>query len=246
VLEQTSLQKKIIEVEVEEDLILVQDVDDLRSSLKNRVFVGTDRHGKHLFAETDRDRWLMLHFGMTGSLEYRRRHAEKPKYTKILFRFPESYLAYVSIRKLGEATVLDSWREFTQERELGPDALRAELNELYSAVGDRWGMLKTRLMDQSIIAGVGNVYSDETCFRAGIHPTTDVAIFDEEDWRTILSTMKTVLRDAVDKLSQDLSLPDEWLASHRASGQSCPSCGTPIKRIQVSSRGCYFCPRCQE
>ena len=125
----------------------------LGRALVRRRFESARRHGKHLFARIGNGQWLMLHFGMTGSLSYRRNGARLPPYTRLLIDFGRNRrLAYVDPRKLGRIALAGSPRRFVEAHRLGPDALALDMAGFGKLVAAKRGAIKSWLMDQHAIA----------------------------------------------------------------------------------------------
>jgi formamidopyrimidine-DNA glycosylase len=220
----------------------------LARRLKGRRLARTHRHGKFLFAEVDGNGWLVLHFGMTGGLRYYQKDRDRPKHAKLILDLANGYhLAYTSQRVLGQVSCADDVQDFVGEQELGPDALAEGLdgNRFAELLSDRRGNLKGRLMDQSLVAGIGNVYSDEILFQAGWHPMTAVEGLDQCDFRRLYRVMRRVLSTAARRLGKVEDLPKSYLLPHRGEGDGCPRCGGKVRKMRVSGRGAYFCPNCQ-
>ena len=246
----TSLHQEIETVEVRSQRMLEgMDGREIEDRLQGRMFEGTRRHGKYLFVELDDGEWLMLHFGMTGDLKYYKRPDKEPEYDQILFNFANGYhLAYIMPRKLGEVRLLDEPKDLIEGKELGPDVLSSEFDfETFREILDgRRGMIKSRLMDQQIMAGVGNVYSDEILFQAGVHPRAPVSELDADSLRRVFDCLKTVLHVAIEHQAEPEQFPDGYLIPYRHTDHACPKCGGSIERIKVSGRTGYFCPAGQK
>lgn len=257
-LESTSLHQEIKRVEVHaagvvptEEGIEQTDVDDLKDALIGRSFASTRRYGKWMFVELDNDSddFLVLHFGMTGGLKYFKDMAQELKYDRVLFRFANGYqLAYLSQRKLGEVAVIDDLEEFVDEKGLGPDALDPDLDlaAFKDVVEGRRAMVKSILMDQDTIAGIGNVYSDEILFHAGIHPRTKTDNLEEDELEDLFHTMKDVLQKAIEYQAEPEQFPESFIGPHRHEGGRCPICGAELERVPVGSRHAYYCPNRQK
>jgi len=246
-LEATSLHQEIEEVDVRARRLIDQgSARQLRAGLRGHRFESTRRHGKNLFVRLENDRHLLLHFGMTGNLKYFKDIEEDPEYDRLLVSFASGYyLAYISLRKLGEVELLDDVEAFIERKDLGPDALEVDLKTFKERLSGRRGMVKSRLMSQDIIAGIGNVYSDEILFQAGIHPRTPMRELDEGQIEQIFQIMKRVLKTAIDHKADPRQFPDSYIIPHREVGAQCPKCGGEVQRVKVSGRSAYFCPRCQ-
>jgi formamidopyrimidine-DNA glycosylase len=243
----TSLHQKVEDVEIRSRQILGTSAQKLKAELKGRSFESTDRHGKHLFVQLDDGHWLMLHFGMTGDLKYFKDMEKDTPHDRLLLSFSNGYLAYDSQRKLGEVELIEDIEQFVEERELGPDALDSDLDyaAFKQALAGRRAMAKSALMNQQIIAGIGNVYSDEILFQAGVHPRTKINQLDEETLAEIFDAMKRVLRTAIDCRADPDQFPESYIIPHRHGDGKCPRCEGELKRVKVSGRSAYYCTNCQ-
>ena len=175
-LDATSLHQRIDDVDVRNTYILKEtSARELARGLKGRRFESSRRHGKHLFVRADGELWLRLHFGMTGSLQYFKNDEQAPRYARVLFIFANNHrLAFDDQRQFGEIGLLNDIDEFLKEHALGPDALKIDLREFRKILGKRRGAVKSVLLNQRIIAGIGNIYADEILFRVRIHPATEM------------------------------------------------------------------------
>lgn len=247
-LDATSLHQEIQEVDVRSDQVLgAIPPQHLRRRLEGRRFETTCRHGKNLFVGLDDSNWLLLHFGMTGDLAYFKHVEDDPRYDRLLITFVNGYhLAYVSQRKLGELALIASVERFVEQKDLGPDALKdLDLDMFKELVSGRRAMVKSLLMDQHTIAGIGNVYSDEIIFQAGVHPRTKVSQLGEGILERVHREMGKVLRAAIDGRAEPDRFPANYLIPHRHPGGTCPLCGEPVEQVQVSGRSAYYCPNRQ-
>ncbi len=248
-IDSTSLHQPIARTSVLDERILSDtSAQKLSRTLKDNTLEQTIRHGKFLFAGLERTGWLVLHFGMTGDLSYFPSEQDPPEYTKVLLSFENGHrLAYISRRMLGRVTVTDDREQFIEGQDLGPDALDPNFTyrDFADILAGRNSPIKSILMDQSAMAGVGNVYSDEALFQSGIHPEARPSDLTEHQQRKLFRTMRRVLGDAADRLGRVERLGDDFLLPHREEGADCPRCGQPIRKVTVSGRGSYYCPTCQ-
>ena len=227
---------------------LVKEIEPatLRRHLTGHTLESTRRHGKYLFADLGDDHHLMMHFGMTGDLHYYQDDAEPP-YTQLLLDFDNGYhLAYTAPRKLGGLGIVQDIDDFVAAHDLGPDALAISEADFCSRARERRGGVKSWLMDQSSIAGVGNIYTDEILFQAGMHPEQEVKLLTDKEVHTLYSALKTVLETAIEARADPAQLPDGYLLKHREEGVSCPRCSGSIETIDVGGRTAYYCPKCQK
>jgi formamidopyrimidine-DNA glycosylase len=209
-------------------------------------FASTRRHGKWLFIGLDNHNWLAYHFGMTGSFKYFFEPPEDTEHDRMLLVFRSGWrLAYDSIRKLGKISVTDDPDAFLDGVALGPDALSLDLEGFMSIFASRRGLVKSALMDQHIVAGLGNIYSDEILFHAGLHPAARLADLDNERLKRLYHSMKAVLDRAVSWVINSRRPPGDWLLAHRVAGEECPVCGGQVHTMRVAGRTAYYCPRRQ-
>lgn len=244
----TALHKKIAEVEVLEPKVLKDtSVSGLRKALKNKVFSNADRYGKNLFVKTSGRYLLRLHFGMTGYLQYFKDQDDEVRHIRVLFCFTDGYnLAYICQRLLGEVSLEESIEDFVERNRLGPDASEISLEEFKKAAVGKRGAIKSLLMDQSKIAGLGNIYADEVLFQSRVHPKSNAKSLEESNIRNIYRNINKVLAYAVKKRANPELFGKSYLLPYREKEGECPRCHTAIRQIKVSGRTSYFCPECQK
>lgn len=212
---------------------------------RHRV-VGARRHGKHLFVEMAGTQWLVLHFGMTGHLEHGSAHAPVPEHTRLVLLFTDgTRLCHVDVRRLGFATLTADPEKYVDAVDLGPDALELSEADLRHRLQSRRGGVKAALMDQSLVAGIGNIYADEILFQARVDPQAGAADLDRPAYRRLHRQMERVLHLAADRDADPRRLPRTWLLPHREDGAPCPRGNGTIRKYRSGGRGGYFCPACQ-
>lgn len=220
----------------------------LQAGLAGHRFRAARRHGKHLFAQIDAGWWLALHFGMTGEIKCFTGDDPAPNYDRLRIDFVNgTHLAYYDPRLLGRLRLIDDPDRFIADKPLGPDALDPAFDyRAFAAILDKArGGIKALLMDQTLIAGIGNIYSDEILFQARIHPQTKVSSLDGGERRAVYRAMKAVLKKAIARGADPDKLPADYLIPHRRAGAVCPRCGGRVARLSLGGRSSYFCPRCQ-
>jgi len=247
-LESTSLHQRITGLEVRDAYVLKRvSARELARRLKGRRFENSHRHGKHLFVRAGDELWLRLHFGMTGSLEYLNHDEAPPKAARVIFRFADNCrLAFDDQRKFGEVELIKEIDEFLQTRGLGPDALGISLSQLKAILGKHRGAVKAILLNQQLIAGIGNLYADEILFRARMHPATEAARLSDKDLRRLSRAMRYVLEKAIALKTDFNRVPKSWLLTHRGKLGRCPRCGRALKSATIGGRTSWFCAHCQK
>ena len=246
----TSLHKKIEKVDVgTKKMLKGTSSSSLQRNLKNLKFKKTSRHAKYLFAHTDNDKILVLHFGMTGSLKYYKNDEEKPAHTRMLINFTNGYhLAYNCPRKLGSIYLINDREKFIEGKNLGPDPLADDINltGFRKIIDGKRGTIKSTLMDQNTISGIGNIFSDEILFNAGIHPASRTEKLKDDQVKKIHHMMKKVLNKMIKVQADPEKIPATYLLSHRESGEDCPRCTGKIRKKTINSRSSYFCDKHQK
>jgi formamidopyrimidine-DNA glycosylase len=191
---------------------------------------------------------LHLHFGMSGDLFYYRDDADQPRFARVVIEFENgARLAYDDMRLFGVVDITADPDTFIAEHRLGPDPVsRAFHLPLFRRIVEgRRGAVKSLLMTQEIIAGMGNLYVDETLYRALIHPRRAIDTLSDADVNAIFVGIRTVLKEAIAFKSRGRTYPAQWLVQHREEGDRCPRCGGTIQRTVVFGRTTYFCGKHQ-
>ncbi len=253
-LDATSLHKRIEGVKVNTSKILSGTSGrKLTKALAGRSLEHSKRRGKHLFVALDDGRWLTWHFGMTGRLAYFKSLEDDPEHDRLRLDFENGYhLAFDDRRLFGRVGLVEDLDAFIASKKLGPDAMDDALDRktFVKLLRGKRGGIKAALMDQSLIAGIGNVYADEILFQAHLHPESEVQSLDTGALQTLYGTMRRVLRVAIDRGagSEELAdkLPRGYLLPKREEGEKCPRCRGTVEKIQVAGRSTYYCPRCQK
>jgi len=226
--------------------------DHLERQLRGRRIQSAERHGKHLFIVVESARALVMHFGTNGSLQLVPAAGTVPEFTRAELTFSGGDgLAYVNPRRLGRISLCDSVTSFVARSGLGPDALDAgfKVAVFTSILGLRKRAIKAVLMDQKLMAGIGNIYSDEVLFQARIYPGTAAASLARETAAALFRTMRETLEEAIrcgaGAEQAAGRLPADFLLPHRHPGGTCPRCHTLLATVKGGGRTGYYCPRCQ-
>jgi len=225
---------------------------ELGRRLEGARITASRRHGKHLLVDLGPAGWLTLHFGMNGSLKHFTDGEDDPPYDRLRFDFEAGHhLAYVNPRLLGRVGLARGADAFIAGEGLGPDALDARFDQAVfeRSLAGRKRDLKSLLMDQEVVAGIGNIYSDEILFQARLNPRTRCDRLDAGARQRLFRQVKEVLETAIasgagaERLVD--RLPGSFLIPHRGKRGQCPRCGGEIENAKFSGRTAYFCPRCQ-
>ena len=227
-----------------------------------RRIVGVDRRGKYLLIELDDGRTLAVHLRMTGRLHWQA-GAPDPgeRFLRARFHLDDgSSLTFGDMRRFGRAWLVDGdrrereayWRARVGVEPLTPRFTARVLAQLLEG---RRGPIKAVLLNQALVAGLGNMYVDEALFAARIHPLRPAGDLDPEEIRRLHRAIRDRLAAAVaaggasidsyrDGLGEKGSMQD-LLRVHLHAGEPCPRCGTTIRKTRVAQRGTYWCPTCQ-
>ncbi len=238
--------------------ILRSDPELFQKSLPGQKIKALSRRGKLLIIHLTQNA-LLFHFRMTGNLIYLVPSASEPRYTHLLFYLDQGIrLAYTDLRQFG-------WIELVKEKDLshhrilaklGPEPFELNEKEFFALLRTRNRGLKAFLLDQEMIAGLGNIYTDEALFRAGLHPKRKTSSLSFEEAGRLLRVIKEVLEEAirergssvrnyVDGQGQRGNFQRQHLV-YRKRGEPCPRCGQEIAYQKIAGRGTYFCPGCQK
>jgi formamidopyrimidine-DNA glycosylase len=216
----------------------------LDDGLRSHCFTQPERHGKWLIARTDGPA-VLLHFGMTGSLQWLERGAPLDRYDRVTFVTGAGELRYRDMRKLqGIRLARSRGEEDRVLAGLGPDALDVTPEQLDHILEGRRAAIKAALIDQKVIAGLGNLLADEILWRARIHPRRPTQSLTAEERRELHRQMRSVLRASI-RAGRVPPRPS-WLTGVRdQEDPRCPRCGAPLCRGRVGGRTTVWCPRDQ-
>lgn len=243
----SALHQCLKDVEVREPRILDHvSAAEFRSFLRKKSFEGTLRHGKNLLVQTNGSRLVRFHFGMTGFVKYFKTSDEGVHHVRIRFHFQNGYtLVYCCRRLFGRVSLENSMEAFAEVNGLGPDAMEVSLQEFREIISGSRQAVKSLLMNQSKLAGLGNLYADEVLFQSRVHPKHKAGDLGEQQVEEIYGEIHRILDYAIACKANPNKFSKSYLLPHRGKEGTCPRCGTPLKHIKVSGRTSYFCPNCQ-
>jgi len=229
-------------------------VAEFCSRLIGQEINGVGRRGKYLLFYLSSGEILVIHLRMTGSLLLEEATSDN-KFTRAIIHLDGISIDFRDPRKFGVMWLADSLNEL--DGRLGPEPLSDEFTYkvLAEKLSNRSAPVKALLLDQSLIAGIGNMYADEALFAAGIHPLRPGGSLSGDGIKRLHGAIRQVLLAAIGNKGASVrnyfrpsgetgTAHYEFNVAHRR-GESCPRCGTAIQRIPVRNRGSYFCPKCQ-
>ena len=227
---------------------------ELRGAVVERV----GRAGKYLVWTLSGDRYLLIHLRMTGSLLFDPQL--EPPHTRVRFELDDGHrLVYDDPRRFGTAHLLFGAvaRDAYLSDRLGVEPFTPEFTaeHLRRIARGRKAPVKSFLLDQRRIAGVGNIYADEALFRARIHPLRAAGSLTRPQWARLRDAIEDALAAGIEAKGASIddfrhvdgargSFQDRFLI-HRREGEPCPRCGGTVRKIVVGGRGTYVCERCQ-
>jgi formamidopyrimidine-DNA glycosylase len=252
------LESRIEDVRCHFPAIVQPEPDCFAEAVLGRRIESLHRHGKYLFFLLDGQTALALHLRMTGQLLLVPRDQPADKHTRLelLLAGRDVKILFRDVRKFGRLQLLEgSVKQFIESKRLGEDALVIPARRLHRLLQGTTRTIKASLLDQRILAGLGNIYTDEILFREGISPLRSACSLDYEQVVSLRRTVRLVLRaavrrngttisDYVDAGGRKGSFQNSLLVYSRA-GQPCRKCGTRIIKSHVAGRGTYICPSCQ-
>jgi formamidopyrimidine-DNA glycosylase len=240
---------------IEEPAAIERDIPGMR-------ITAVRRHGKFLLLDLESPNGsqekfsLLVHLGMTGRLVVCDAESPVPPHTHVFFALDDGReLRYTDVRRFGRIRILRDAPEQDRLGTLGLDPLEASESQFISLLGQRRAQIKALLLDQHVLRGIGNIYADESLWRARIHPRRLGANLTRDELRCLYRAVRDVLNDAIrlrgssiaDYVDSDGNLGG-FQRRHRVyqrEGKKCFRCGTLIRRAIVAGRSSHFCPRCQ-
>lgn len=216
----------------------------LESSMRGHRLGKAVRTGKWLVVPTDGPA-LIFHFGMTGSLKWIDDKSERHRHDRVVFVTNHGELRYRDQRKLqGVFVAKDAHAIGGIVGRLGPDALDIGASDFRSRLETKRSSIKSAMMDQRRLAGLGNLLTDEILWRAHIHPAKTTKAIDDGQWRALHRASQSVLHTAA--RAGHTPRGPRWLSGVRSDDDArCPRCGAGLKRTKVAGRTAVWCPVCQ-
>ena len=218
-----------------------------------------ERRGKYLLIMLDEDLTLIAHMRMTGRLNYFAESQEPEKHTHVVFRLEHGELHFSDVRKFGRIQVIPTPLCICESslRKLGPEPLEEGFTPevLKERFGKKKVFLKAALLDQTVLAGMGNIYVDESLFLAGLSPNRRVDTLSEEEILRLHRAIQNVLQAGID--ARGTSFRDyrdangekgsfeQALKVYGRGGEPCQVCGQTLERIRLAGRTTVYCSRCQ-
>ena len=226
--------------------------------IRSRKILALSRRGKFIAAALSGDRTLLVHLRMSGHVDVAPAGSRPRRHDRVVWTLDDGrQLRFEDTRKFGRVWLVDDPAQVLGE--LGPEPLAISPAAFAAGLAARARLLKPLLLDQTFLAGVGNIYSDEALWAARLHPRLRADALSSAQAAALLRAIQAVLRKGIRNLGTTFGagkthfvLPrgergrnQEHLNAYGQTGAPCPRCGTPIRRILVGQRSTHYCPRCQ-
>ncbi len=232
--------------------------DEFIALLAGRHVRGWGRRAKWILLDLDSDWTLALHLRMSGSLTVHPADAQPDRHTHLVLRLADGRQVFFhDTRKFGRARLLDAAGLAALDAAHGDEPLTDAftVERLADLLRNRKRAIKPLLLDQSVIAGIGNIYADEALWRAGIHPLRPAADLNTDEIAALHDGIRAVLRQALANGGSTLrdyrnsygarGTNQDHFNAYDREGQPCPRCNATIAKIVVAQRGTHYCPTCQ-
>ena len=232
-----------------------QDIARFCSGIRGRRIARLWRRGKFVLFDLDDGQHMAIHLRMSGRLLLA--PGGLPQHLRVRLKLSDGgRLYFYNQRKFGRVWLVKDLQDVIGD--LGPEPLAKPftLTSFAALFARRRGMIKPLLLNQRFIAGLGNIYVDESLYRAGLHPQRTADTLTEQDLKRLYRAIRATLQQAIDhhgttfdgifvRPQGEEGRQQEGLAVYGQKAQPCPRCDTPIERIVVSGRGTHLCPQCQ-
>ena len=258
-LEKLILGKKISSIEVHYPKMIKTDLEEFQKELPGQVIQSMGRRGKYLLFHLT-DRILISHLRMEGKYFFYPDQIPERKHAHVFIRFEDGgTLVYEDVRKFGTMELIapELLEFYFNSKKLGPEPTKKDFDLLTfeKALKKSKKPIKTHLLDQTLVVGLGNIYVDEVLWRAKVYPAKSSQTITKKEARAIHEQTISVLEQAVDMGGSTIrsytnafgenGTMQELHQVYDKAGLACSRCGTIIEKIQLGGRGTHFCPRCQ-
>ena len=219
--------------------------------VRGQFVTGVGRRGKNLVIQLSQDD-LIIHLRMSGEIIVEEKINKVGKHYRLIINFKDKYrLAFNNIRKFGRVWLTSNAEKMLSH--LGPEPLSDQFTseKLRELLQSRSRQIKYFLLDQEVIAGLGNIYTDEALHRSKIHPSRKSDLITEEETKQLWKSIRDVLNEGIKNQGSSIDWMyqggdyQKYLSVYNLEGEPCKRCKTPIKRIKIAQRSTYFCPSCQ-
>lgn len=254
------INKEIEKIEVYYDRLIQSNLDEFKTKLINQKFINVTRYGKFIFLHLTNDFVIITHLRMEGKFRFENSHNLRKKHTSAGFFFKDgTSLAFDDTRKFGLMYLSDeaNFKETKMIKKLGIEANKISENDYEFLIKKfkKNKCIKELLLDQSILAGIGNIYADEILFSTKINPFRKGNDISDEKYHEIFQASNQILNKAITLGGSTIhsfhpsegvdGKFQETLLCYGKSGTPCPNCNTTLHKDFIGGRGTTFCPNCQ-
>ncbi len=259
------LEKNIVG-KIIENISVLDDKDSIDSNLNlqnNSVIKSLDRRAKYLIINLSNENSLVIHLRMTGQLIFSNysENKQKSSATRVLFNFQDySHMLFNDWRRFGEIRIVKTkeLEQYFKDKKLGPEPLdeNFKFQDFAQIINKKKNSkIKNVLLDQKVIAGLGNIYAQEACYLSNIHPERKIGTLTLSETKKLYESIRYILNEAIK--FNGTSFDSAYVTSKGSAGNffdflnvykknKCKSCENKIELIKMNSRGTYFCPECQK
>lgn len=250
--------RKILSLTVLREKNIESPISDFVSGLVGKTFESVGRRAKFLIFKLKEGGYILSHLRMEGRYFYEKEDSQSRKHDILYYHLDNNFrLAYCDTRKFGRiAYCLDEASLQASLAKLGPEPFDFSPTDFCKDLSKIKKPIKEAIMDQSVIAGVGNIYADESLYRAKINPLTEACLLSESECASLLKSIQAILKEAIDLGGSTIKSyhPKEGvsgnmqthLLAYGKADSPCPRCGAKFKRITLNGRGTTYCPLCQK
>jgi formamidopyrimidine-DNA glycosylase len=244
--------KTITEVEVLQPKSLNLSEEAFVEALTGARLLDVTHQGKWLFIETTQG-WLLLNLGMGGEILLTN-HDNPPEKHRLIFDFDDGTALAVNFWWFGYVHYVKNLPDHPMTAKLGPDALSLTLDQFRELLHRRRGGIKSFLLNQGRIAGIGNVYVQDPLFKAGIHPLRPIHTLSDDEVAALWHALRETLQESIEHggsawemnlYGEKGSWDERFLLVGYREGQPCPVCGTAVEKIETGGTSSYVCLQCQ-
>ncbi|MEW6609469.1 MAG: bifunctional DNA-formamidopyrimidine glycosylase/DNA-(apurinic or apyrimidinic site) lyase [bacterium] len=258
-LQQQIIGQKIIKVSVHLPKIIKQETKEFASQLKDTQIQGISRRGKMIIITLSNNLSLLIHLKLSGQIVYTSPRSPMANHTHLVIELSGgNQLRYIDLRQFGYVilTKTSILSELTQLAGLGDEPLKISLSDFKRLISTKKGRIKSLLLNQSFLAGIGNIYADESLHLARIHPLQLASTLTQSQIKILYQSIRNVLSAAILYRGSSISnyvdssgQEGGYQRFHRVyqrEGQVCVTCQEKISRVKIGGRSSYFCPHCQK
>ena len=249
--------KKIIDVTINVSKMVKEiSIKKFKSSILNKKIIKVDNVAKFLVFHLEDCKIMLSHMRMEGKYRFQKNN-NFLKHDHVIFKFKDGYLVYSDTRKFGTFHIRNevNYMQVDPIKKLGPFPSNLVLDEVFKKINKKTIPIKSCLLDQTIVSGIGNIYVDEILWKSKIHPLIRTSFITKKVLKIILQNAELILNKATQENGSSIKSYlaynkikgnyQNFLEVHTKAGQKCSRCNTIIKKIKVQGRGTYICPNCQ-